>query len=153
MNQFPAIAAKTAHPKPTTNAGVAVPKSRTVTCMSRNTNGTNPRKAKRLRFRLLRSSLHGSVSAIAFQCSVLVREVKRCNQAISLRTPIREILSRVENRRSSGSLPAGFSRRTFNGDFSAVSARLVCWPTKNRTIYGFDLWRVRQLNRDRIHYR
>ena len=80
MNQFPAIAAKIAHPKPTMNAGVAVPKSQTVACMSGNTNGTNPRKAKRLRFRRLRYSLHGSVSAIAVQCSVLVREVNFCKQ-------------------------------------------------------------------------
>ena len=30
---------------------------------------------------------------------------------------------------------------------------LVCWPTKNRPICGFDLWRIGQHNRDRIHYR
>ena len=54
INQFPAITVKIIHPKPTMNAGVAVPKSQMVTCAKRNTNGTNPMKANRLTFLRLR---------------------------------------------------------------------------------------------------
>src|SRR5689334_2167427 len=50
INQFPAITAKTIHPKPAMKAGMAVPKSQIVNSASRNTNGTNPMNAKRLRF-------------------------------------------------------------------------------------------------------
>jgi hypothetical protein len=33
------------------------------------------------------------------------------------------------------------------------AAELVCWPTKNRSIDGFDLWRIVQHDRDWINYR
>jgi len=77
INQFPAITAKIIHPKPTINPGVATLKSQMLTCASRNTNGTNPRKASRLRFLRLRYSRHGSASIIV-QCSDSIRVVNCC---------------------------------------------------------------------------
>jgi hypothetical protein len=65
INRLPAIQAKTTQPNAATNAGVAVPNSQTVACMSRKTSGTNPRAAKRLRFLRLRYSRQGSVSVIS----------------------------------------------------------------------------------------
>ncbi len=33
--------------------------------------------------------------------------------------------------------------KTCNRDLSTVTAELVCGPTENRAVYGFDLWRIR----------